>query len=205
MKTLFKTFVAAGIVLGTTLVSLNASAKPENNVTLVKEIKSFNKISVAGNVQVYLVQNVENSVKVYDNYYANNALVQEQNGELRISSFDKEPLTVVVNAREINEINASDRAQIITSGKFNTISLAINLKDQAQAQINTETLDLFANLSDNAQLNLSGSASEYNAIMGESASIKANNMKSENANVSLKTKLNQAITVRNTNLPEMLF
>lgn len=203
MKTSIKTLFAAVLSLGLGITAPSfASAKENQKVTVLSQVKNFNKLNVAGNVEVILIQSANQSVQVYDNYYANNALVQEKNGELRISSFNKETLTVVVYASQLNEINVSDNATVKTSGKFNTISLAVNLKDEAKATLNTNTVDLSANVVDRAALNLTGNTSDYNATIGTIAAINMNNFTSENSNIQSKNMGVAKQQVSNNQLPE---
>ncbi len=187
MKTAIKNLFAAIL---TVAISASApafvNAKEAKKVTVLSTVKSFNKLNVSGNVEVILVQSANPSVQVYDNYYAKNALVQEKDGELRISSFDKETLTVVVYASQLNEITASDKAVVKTSGKFNALSLEVNLKDQAKATLNTNTVDLFAKVNDKASLNLSGSTTDYNAVIGSLASLSSEKFTAENSSIQSK-------------------
>ncbi|RWU07642.1 GIN domain-containing protein [Pedobacter chitinilyticus] len=187
MKTAIKNLFAAIL---TVAISASApafvNAKEAKKVTVLSTVKNFNKLNVSGNVEVILVQSANPSVQVYDNYYAKNALVQEKDGELRISSFDKETLTVVVYASQLNEITASDKAVVKTSGKFSALSLEVNLKDQAKATLNTNTVDLFAKVNDKASLNLSGSTTDYNAVIGSLASLSSEKFTAENSSIQSK-------------------
>lgn len=187
MKTAIKNLFAAIL---TVAISASApafvNAKEAKKVTVLSTVKNFNKLNVSGNVEVILVQSANPSVQVYDNYYAKNALVQEKDGELRISSFDKETLTVVVYASQLNEITASDKAAVRTSGKFSALSLEVNLKDQAKATLNTNTVDLFAKVNDKASLNLSGSTTDYNAVIGSLASLSSEKFTAENSSIQSK-------------------
>lgn len=199
MKTSIKNLFAAIL---TVAISAGApafvNAKETKKVTVVGEVKKFNKLNVAGNVEVILVQSQNQSVKVYDNYYAKNALVQEKNGELRISSFDKETLTVVVYANQLNEITVSDNAVVKTSGKFNALSLEVNLKDKSKAILNTNTIDLFANVNGQSSLTLSGTTNEYNALINSVASINMDKFTAENSSIQSKnTAVAQKQTVSN--------
>lgn len=187
MKTAIKNLFAAIL---TVAISASApafvNAKEAKKVTVLSTVKNFNKLNVSGNVEVILVQSANPSVQVYDNYYAKNALVQEKDGELRISSFDKETLTVVVYASQLNEITASDKAVVKTNGKFSALSLEVNLKDQAKATLNTNTVDLFAKVNDKASLNLSGSTTDYNAVIGSLASLSSEKFTAENSSIQSK-------------------
>lgn len=202
MKTSIKNLFAAIL---TVAISASApafvNAKEAKKVTVVGEVKKFNKLNVAGNVEVILVQSQNQSVKVYDNYYAKNALVQEKNGELRISSFDKETLTVVVYANQLNEITVSDNAVVKTNGKFNALSLTVNLKDQSKAVLNTNTIDLFANVTGKSNLTLSGNTTDYNASINNVAAISMDKFAAENSSIQSKNTVVAQKQVTSNELP----
>lgn len=186
MKTSIKTLGIAALTSIVSLVAFSGSASANEKITLLNKIGKFNKLTVSGNVDVLIVQSPESRVTVYDDYYAKNALVQEKNGELRISSFEKKPLSVVVYTNQLTEINASDQATVNTQGVFKTICLDVNLKNEAKANLNTSTLDLFAQLDNDANLELSGNAVDYNVVMNDNTSIKTDKFKSDNTSISAK-------------------
>lgn len=165
MKTSIKSLIALAITAIVLTSSVNAQAENKKE-TVLTEVKKVNKINVTGNVELILVQSADESVKVYNDYYSNNALVQQKDGELRISSFNKEKLTVVVYVTNLSQITAADNATVKTYGKLNTISLDVILKDQATAVLNTNTINLSTDLSGQSNLTLTGSTEEYNAVMG---------------------------------------
>lgn len=178
MKTSIKNLFAA--VLGLVVMSSSAfateSGKSNNNnnakeksFTILNEVKNINKIVATGNVEVFVVQAPTESVKVYDSYYSKNALVQQKNGVLRISSFEKEPLSVTVYVRNLTAIEAGNNAVVKTFGKVSFLTLDVVLKDKASADINAKTVSLNTSVSDNASLKLSGSTEEHFALMGTSA------------------------------------
>lgn len=193
MKTAIKTLaIALTTLLSTTVAS---TVKADNNtVTVLSEVKKVNKINVSGNVEVILVQSPNESVKVYDNYYAKNALVQQKDGELRISSFNKEMLTVVVYVSNLSSITASDNAKVSTYGKFSTLSLDVNLKDSATANLNTNTINLNSNLNGQANLTLAGSTTAYNATMGSVAKVNLDQFAAETTNIQSKAVIAKAAT-----------
>ncbi|WP_162796089.1 GIN domain-containing protein [Pedobacter nanyangensis] len=178
MKTSIKNLFAA--VLGLVVMSSSAfateSGKNNNNnntkeksFTILNEVKNINKIVASGNVEVFVVQAPAESVKVYDSYYSKNALVQQKDGVLRISSFEKEPLSVTVYVRNLTAIEAGDNATVKTFGKVSFLTLDVVLKDKASADINAKTISLNTSVTDNASLKLSGSTEEHFALMGTSA------------------------------------
>jgi|GEM_PF-343536 len=180
MKTSIKNLFAA--VLGLVVMSSSAFATEsgknnsnnnnnakEKSFTILNEVKNINKIVASGNVEVFVVQAPTESVKVYDSYYSKNALVQQKDGVLRISSFEKEPLSVTVYVRNLTAIEAGDNATVKTFGKASFLTLDVVLKDKASADINAKTVSLNTSVTGNASLKLSGSTEEHFALMGTSA------------------------------------
>lgn len=210
MKNSIKNLVAALTLTGVVLTGSAFTAKAAEHtqqVTVLSEVKKVNKINVAGNVELILVQSADESVKVYDNYFSKNALVQQKDGELRISSFNKETLTVVVYVSSLNEITASNNATVRTVGKFNTLDLEVNLKDNASAKLNTNTISLFTNVSSSANLTLTGSTMAYDAVLrniakvntdqflAESTSIKSNSVAIASVNAPALQTLDDLVTL----------
>jgi len=180
IKTLFATALTLVVLTGSAFASTDVKS---NNVTVLNQVKNINKIEVNGNVEVILVQAATESVKVYDSYYSKNALVQEKNGVLRISSFQKEKLTVAVYVRELSSIDVADNASVKTFGKVGFVALTINLKDQATANINANTISLTTSVKDNAVLKLSGTTTDHYAVIGSQAKMSMEQFAAENTSV----------------------
>ncbi|WP_432709282.1 GIN domain-containing protein [Pedobacter sp.] len=165
MKTTIKNLIAAGIaatvLLGTTIAA-KADVAPAKS-TVLSSIKNISNIAISGNVELILIQGAEESVKVYNDYYANNAMVQHKDGQLRVSSFGKEKLTVVVHVKNLSAISAADQSTIKTYGKFNLLHLSISLEDQAKADINANTVSVATDIKGEARLNLSGNTEAHYA------------------------------------------
>ncbi|KQC01502.1 GIN domain-containing protein [Pedobacter sp. Hv1] len=184
MKTSIKTLFAAVLTLVVLTSSAFASTDVKsNNVTVLNQVKNISKLEVKGNVDVILVQAPTESVKVNDSYYSKNALVQEKEGVLRISSFEKERLTVTVYVRNLSSIEAGDNATVKTFGKISFLSLDVILKDKATADINATTINLYTSIKDNAKLVLSGSTTEHYAILGSQAKMSMDQFIADNATV----------------------
>ena len=187
MKTSIKTLIALTITaIVLTAASINVKAEDNTRVTVLSEVKKVNKINVAGNVELILVQSADESVKVYDSYFSKNALVQHKDGELRISSFNKETLTVVVYVANLNSINATNNATVTTYGKFNTLSLDVNLSNNATAVLNTNTINLTTNINGSAGLTLSGTTEEYKATMSSFARVNTDNFAAVSTSIQSK-------------------
>jgi hypothetical protein len=183
MNTSIKTLIAATLtVVALTSATLTTKAN-DNAVTVLADVKKVNKINVSGNVELILVQSADERVKVYDNYFTKNALVQQKDGELRISSYEKETLTVVVYVSSLNAITASDNAIVRTSGRFSALDLNVNLNDNAKAVLNTNTISLSTNVKGNADLTLTGTTLDYSASVNNSAKVSMNDFAAESTNI----------------------
>ena len=181
IKNLFATALTLVVLTGSAFAS---TTNPSNNVTILTQVKNINKIIVSGNVEVLLIQAPVESVKVYDSYYAKNTLVQQKDGELRISSFEQQTLTVAVYVRELSSIELADNSTVKTYGKVNFLSLDVILKGSAKADIDANTFNLTTTVNDNASLELSGSTAEHYATLSSQAKMNMDQFTAENASVS---------------------
>lgn len=163
MKNAIKNIIAASltaaVVLGSSIAA--KAADGESNTTIISTVKKINKIAVSGNVEVILIQDVADQVKVHNDYYANNAWIQEKDGLLRISSFNRDKLVVEVHVKNLSSIELEDKSTVKTYGSFYLLDLDIALRDQAKADMNINTKLLTVNVGDDAQLSLAGTAEEF--------------------------------------------
>ncbi len=148
-----------------------ASTKNNNVETILSNVSNFNSIEVNGNVELYVTTGEANNVKVYDSYYNQNALVQEQNGVLRVSSYKNERLVVWVTVADLHSITATDNATIKSFGKLSAIDFKLNLKNQATAQLDLDVSNASITLNDNAKANLSGFAGESVMAVNKTADL----------------------------------
>lgn len=172
MKTKLITFVT--LLAFATIITVPASAavKKDQGATVINEAANFNSIEVRGNVEVYLINGESNTVTAFNNYYGESALVQNQNGKLRISSFSKEPLVVYVTAADLDNVSVYDNAVVKTGNQaFSSIELQINLFDNASAQLNLEAYDAVINVNDRAKANLAGSVANCDMQINQSSTV----------------------------------
>src|SRR6476661_7504975 len=116
------TVLAIVLVVITVRPNAAKAAEISGEVTEFKDVKHINKIQVRGNVEVFINQSTEEGVKVYDEYYKKNAMVQWEDGVLRICSYKNEKLTVLVNVTDLNAIEASGDVKIRSLNKLSSIS-----------------------------------------------------------------------------------
>jgi hypothetical protein len=162
-----KTLLLATAILLVTVTGINQSAYAANKdnvqAVLLTEINKVNKIEVYGNVELYLSNGFTDNVKVYNQYYKESALVQDQNGVLRISSYKAEKLVVWVTVNNLSALSVHDNAEVRSFGKLSAIDLDVKLYNNASAQLDMDAYNANITLSDQAKANLSGNI-EYGEI-----------------------------------------
>jgi hypothetical protein len=169
MKKFTLTLATIVIALLTTVNFSNASTKFTQ--TTLTNISNINKIEVHGNVEVYVSNGIKDEVTVNNDYYADNALVQEEDGVLRISSYKTEKLIVYVTANDLRAINAYDNASVKSDGRFSSIALDVNLHDAAYVGLNLDNYAANINVDDHAKADLSGSITEYTLNYSQSSTV----------------------------------
>lgn len=190
MKTSIKNLFAAALVMVTLSSATVVANATENsaNYTALTKVKNISKIVVSGNVKLILIQDVKESVEVYDQYYTKNALVQQQGEELRISSFDKNTLTVIAHVNNLTAIEVSNTATVTTAGNFNLLNLSIVLNDKASADIKVNTVNLTTDVKDVASLKLAGSAETHLAVIGSESKIKMGDFTAQESSIKVAAK-----------------
>jgi len=172
MKTLAITiFTVATIVFGIGNQTQAAVNTNNNKGIVLTDITRINKIEVYGNVKLYVSNGPADQVKVYNQYYAESALVQSQNGVLRISSYKGEKLEVWVTAKELNAITAYDNAEISSFGNISTIQLDVKLYNNASANLKLDAYSARVTMNDKTRANLSGTVNEYSVNRSVASSV----------------------------------
>src|SRR5260221_6254843 len=157
MKTTILTIaVLVATVFGISQSAFAKSVNKEEVSTIVTSVTSINKIEVHGNVELYLTSGTADQVKVYNRYYAENALVQDENGVLRIASYSAQKLVVWVTASDLRKLEVYDNAEVKSFGKLSAIDLDVNLYNNASAQLDVNIYSLNMILSDRTKADLFG-------------------------------------------------
>jgi hypothetical protein len=180
MKTQILTIAAVLSLALATSTNTFATTHSSSVSTVLTDVKHINKIEVRGNVELYVSDGTTDNVKVYDKYYSESALVQNQNGVLRISSYKNEKLVVWVTAAELQSISAYDNASVKSFGKLSGISLEVNLYNHAAANLNLEAFAANINVNDQATANLTGTVNDCNLKYNQSATVNSTNFVATN-------------------------
>lgn len=190
MKTKFTTIIAAVALLVSTSTLTFADVKTDGNDTAItsteiKEIGKIDAIEASGNVDVYIMNGDYDAVKVYSDYYGENAVVQNVDGVLRIASYTEDKLMVLVTVSDLHAITANDDAFVKTYGDaLSAKGLIVNLNDDAVAVLKLDALAANITVNDDARADLYGSIENYNLNYSPSATINKDKL----ASLSSRTK-----------------
>jgi hypothetical protein len=177
MKTTILTIaIALSTVFGISQSASAAIGSKEEVSTVLTDVSKISQIEVHGNVELYLSDGTADQVKVYNNYYAESALVQDQNGVLRISSYSAKKLVVWVTASNLSNLSVYDNADVKSFGKISSIDLDVKLFNNATARLDMDTYAAAITLNDHAKADFSGNIDEADMKYDPSAFLNTSNL-----------------------------
>ncbi|AMR30902.1 hypothetical protein A0256_12170 [Mucilaginibacter sp. PAMC 26640] len=181
------------LALGTvssTFAGTNDKAKEE--VTTLNNVSQISRIEIRGNVQLFVSDGSADQVKVYNKFYAENAVVKSDNGTLSIASYDARTLVVWVTAADLRTINAYDNAEVKSFGNLSKIDLDVNLYNNASAKLNLDAYKASITVNDRAKADVSGTVTEYSVTRDQSASVNASTLAATNKTEKVTNKFTPA-------------
>ena len=178
-KSIVTIAIALAGVFGVGQSSFAATTGTEEATTLA-EVTKINKIEIHGNVELFVSDASTDQVKVYNQYYANNALVQDQNGVLRITSYASQKLVVWVSVSDLRKISAYDNAEVKSFGKLSAIELDVKLYNNAKAQLDLDSYSATITLNDRAKADLTGTVTTGIIRYDKSSYLNVTNLSAEN-------------------------
>ena len=157
MKTLLLTAAfSIATVVGFSNTTFAADGSAAKTATVLTEVSNINAIEVRGNVEVYVSNGTTDQVKVYNQYYSDNAMVQDAKGTLRIASYGDQKLTVWVTASQLQKLSVYDNASVKSFGQLSAINLDVELYNNATAKLNLDAFGTTVTLNNNAKAELAG-------------------------------------------------
>lgn len=167
-------------VFGLTNSTYAAAAKDSQAYTILTDVSNINKIEVHGNVELYVSAGISDQVKVYNQYYKETALVQNQNNALCISSYKTEKLVVWVTVSDLRSLEIYDNASVKSFGKFSAIDIDVKLYDNATAKLDVDAFKASITLNDNARANVAGSITYAALIYNKASMLTTTNLVADN-------------------------
>jgi len=188
MKTRIITLITLVTVLSITSLTYAAAKTNDDQITVVATENNINKIEASGNVEVYITNGDKDQVKVCGDYYAQNALVQDKDGVLRISSYNADKLVVLVTVADLRSITATDNASIKSYVTFSAIELDVKLDKNSSAQLKLDVFAVNITVTEGAKADLSGSVNDYDLNYSRSAKINSTELVAVNSTKNNMTK-----------------
>jgi hypothetical protein len=189
MKTLILTIaILFATLLGISQSTYAAGNNTEESTTLTV-VSNISEIEVHGNVELYISDGIADQVKVYNKYYSDNALVQDDKGVLRISSYNTQKLKVWVTVSQLQKLSVYDNAEVKSFGRLSAIDLDVKLYNSASAKQNMEAYAASITLNDNTKADLTGEVTEgslrydQSSFLNHSALNVSHLIKTENFNM----------------------
>lgn len=179
MKT---TILALAITVAavTGVTSSSSATTRTQEVTNLSEVTRINKIEIRGNVELYVSDGQTDNAKVYNKYYSENAMVQDQNGILRITSYSAQKLVVWLTVSDLREIAAYDNAEVKSFGKLSALDLDVKLHDHASATLNLNAFEARITLQGKSKADLTGTIEEGVVNYDRSAYLNTSNLAAAN-------------------------
>jgi hypothetical protein len=163
--------LALGTVTSSFAADKKAAAAQEEVSTTLTNVSQINKIEIRGNVQLFVSDGAADQIKVYNRYYAESAMVQNENGVLRIASYNAKKLVIWVTAADLRSISAYDNAEVKSFGNLSKIDLDVRLYNNASATLNLDAYKASITVNDRAKADLTGNVNEYTLIHDQSATV----------------------------------
>ncbi|RFZ85503.1 hypothetical protein DYU05_07865 [Mucilaginibacter terrenus] len=165
------TIITLATATFTTSFAADKNIKAQEEVSTVLSVAQINKIEIRGNVELFVSDGSADQVKVYNRYYAESAMVQNENGVLRIASYTDKKLVVWVTAADLRAISAYDNAEVKSFGNLSKIDLDVTLNNNASAQLNLDAFKASITVNDRAKANISGNVNDCAIIRDQSATL----------------------------------
>ena len=176
MKTLILTIaILFATILGISQSTYAAGKNSTEESTTLTTVNNITEIEIHGNVELFVSDGNADQVKVYNKYYSDNALVQDDKGVLRISSYNTQKLKVWVTVSQLQKLSVYDNAVVKSFGKLSAIDLEVKLYNNASAQLNMEAYAASITLNDSAKADLTGNVSEGSLQSAQSSYLNASN------------------------------
>jgi phage gp45-like len=150
--------------------------KAEEVSTVLTNVSQIKKIEIRGNVQLFVSDGTADQVKVYNKYYAESAMVQNDNGVLRIASYNTKTLVVWVTAADLRAISAYDNSEVKSFGNLSKIDLNVDLFNNASAQLNLDAYKASITVNDRAKADIKGNVNEYTLTHDQSATVNSSEL-----------------------------
>lgn len=192
-KLAFAAVLTAVVFTSSVTTGFAAPVIKENPVT---KTNSFNKIWVAGNVKIVLVQNEKEGVFVGEDFNPEKTSVISKGQTLYINTMESSQVTIRVSVKDLQRIEAAGSAVVVTENKFDVKYLQVILSQNAKAKVNATIGDLYTVVSEDATLKMSGETDQHTLIASNMKNVKINDLVSQKMDSSIFGKATQLTALK---------
>ncbi len=192
MKTKFLTLITLVTLTIATTSATFANTKAKTNTTVLDNINRITSIEAHGNVEILVTNGSKDGVEVLDTYYDQNALVQNEDGVLRVSSYKADKLVIMVTVTDLRGISASDNAMVKSYGRFSSLDLKVELNDNAAAELKIDAFVAKFTINDRAKADISGTIEHYQLNYSRSSTVNRTYLATESRIEKITTPLPQS-------------
>jgi hypothetical protein len=157
MKTTILTFaILLTLTFGTSKSTLASACITEKVNAAFTDVGTINKIEVRGNVELYLSDGTTDNVKIYGSNYKGDPLMPDNDGVLRISSYQTQKLVIWVTVSNLCSLAAYDNSDVRSFGLLSAIELNVRLYNNASAALSLDVYQAYISLNGHAKADLAG-------------------------------------------------
>ncbi len=149
-----------------------------NQVSQDRKMEAFTKVETSGSIKVILKQGADyglriiaddNIQKEIETYVRGNTLIIDLDG----SFCDAGPITIYVNSREYEGIDASGAVEILSDGKLNVKDFELDLSGSSKVDIDINAANMKTSSSGASEIFLKGQAGSHELDLSGSSSVEA--------------------------------
>ncbi|MHB1177166.1 MAG: head GIN domain-containing protein [Daejeonella sp.] len=143
-----------------------------------RKIEAFTKVETSGSIKVILKQGTDyglriiaddNIQKEIETYVRGNTLIIDMDGNF----CDAGPITVYVNSREYEGIDASGAVEILSDGKLSVKDFELGLSGSSKVDIDINAANMKTSSSGASEIFLKGQAGSHELDLSGSSSVEA--------------------------------
>lgn len=155
---------------------------------ITKDVGEFTSVKTFDKITVELIKSKENKVILTgtDNEYAE---LINNNGELKVKMSTKKLLkgdkivAKVYHSKDIYEIIATEGTKVTSDNTFSVVDLNLSAKEGAEITLKIDVKKVTANVNSGGKVTLEGKADNQDYLANSGGTIRAQNLKSSQCNV----------------------
>jgi Putative auto-transporter adhesin, head GIN domain/Outer membrane protein beta-barrel domain len=167
-------FAALFILISTGYISAQVSE--------IRSLENFNKISISGNSKVYLTNGSPQEVRVETKNKLNEVQTSVRNNSLHI---DGKPSSIYITIPEINEINISGYGEVNAKNSFSGENMEISISGNGKVVSPLQMKSINVDISGFGKVKLSGSADNFKIGVSGNGTVSATELKVLNSDIDI--------------------